>query len=81
MDSKKKKRLEAKGWKIGTVEEFLEMKPGELMKLPIEQRRLILEEAAKRMKPFYESMARAKEDIRQGRVTRIEDLDDFLDSL
>lgn len=29
MRSAKKKRLEAKGWKIGTVEEFLELSPEE----------------------------------------------------
>jgi predicted XRE-type DNA-binding protein len=29
MDEAKKKRLEAKGWKVGTVEEFLELSPAE----------------------------------------------------
>lgn len=30
MDQDKKKRLEAAGFKFGTVEEFLDMEPGEL---------------------------------------------------
>ena len=31
MDEEKKKRLEAKGWKVGTVAEFLELTPEEAM--------------------------------------------------
>ncbi|MDZ7290511.1 MAG: helix-turn-helix domain-containing protein [candidate division KSB1 bacterium] len=30
MDSKKKKRLEEKGWKVGSVQEFLELTPEEI---------------------------------------------------
>ena len=30
MDSEKKKRLEAAGFRVGTVEEFLNMEPGQL---------------------------------------------------
>ncbi|WP_087882109.1 MULTISPECIES: hypothetical protein [Planktothrix] len=35
MDEEKKKRLEAKGWKVGTVAEFLELTPEEAMLVEI----------------------------------------------
>lgn len=35
MDEEKKKRLEAKGWKVGTVAEFLELTPEEGMLVEI----------------------------------------------
>ncbi|HBW58153.1 MAG TPA: transcriptional regulator [Oscillatoriales bacterium UBA8482] len=35
MDEEKKKRLEAKGWKVGTVAEFLELTPEEAILVEI----------------------------------------------
>ncbi|MCF3575557.1 hypothetical protein [Planktothrix agardhii] len=35
MDEEKKNRLEAKGWKVGTVAEFLELTPEEAMLVEI----------------------------------------------
>ena len=39
MNRTKRKRLEAKGWKVGTVEEFLALTPdeSELLKLRLER--------------------------------------------
>lgn len=35
MDEEKKKRLEAKGWKVGTVAEFLKLTPEEVLLVEI----------------------------------------------
>ena len=41
MDSEKKKQLEAAGFKFGTVEEFLNMEPGELDRVIIRNKKPI----------------------------------------
>lgn len=79
MDSAKRQRLEAKGWSIGTVEEFLGLSPEEsaLVELKLSLSRYLKELRAS--KNISQSAERERIDSSQSRVAKMETGDASLD--
>lgn len=71
MDQAKRERLEAKGWKVGTVSEFLELTPQEAALVEI---KLALSRSLKKRRQNVMTQAELAEKIhdRQPRIAKVE---------
>jgi ribosome-binding protein aMBF1 (putative translation factor) len=75
MDKAKQKRLEAAGWKVGTVQDFLDLSPGESLLIDIRARlALVLSERRKAQSLTQAELARRIRSS-QSRVAKMEAAD------
>ena len=75
MDKAKQKRLEAAGWKVGTVQDFLELSPEESLLIDIRARlALVLSERRKAQSLTQSELARRIRSS-QSRVAKMEAAD------
>ncbi|HBW58004.1 MAG TPA: transcriptional regulator [Oscillatoriales bacterium UBA8482] len=74
MDEEKKKRLEAKGWKVGTVAEFLKLTPEEVLLVEI---KLVLSRSLKARRQNLMTQSELAEKIHssQPRIAKAENGD------